>query len=47
MKTIALRFGEHFSPEIGTIAAHQKIIDEYGFVWYGKMGSSVSNKVIQ
>lgn len=47
MKTIALRFGEHFSPEIGTIAAHEEILDEYGFVWYGKMGSSVSDRVIQ
>ena len=46
MKTIALRFGEHFSPECGTIAAHQKIIDEVGYVWYGKMGTSVSDKVI-
>ena len=46
MKTIALRFGESFSPECGTIAAHQKIIDELGHVWYGKMGSMVSDKVI-
>lgn len=46
MKTIALRFGEHFSPECGTIAAHQEIIDRLGFVWYGKMGTSVSDKVI-
>jgi hypothetical protein len=28
MKTIALRFGEHFAPPCGTIAAHQEIIDE-------------------
>lgn len=47
MKTIALRFGEHFSPDIGTISAHEEIIDTYGFVWYGKMGSSVSDKVIK
>lgn len=46
MKTIALRFGEHFSPECGTIAAHQAIIDKIGYVWYGKMGSIVSDKVI-
>ena len=37
MKTIALRFGEHFSPACGTIAAHQEIIDKSGYVWYGKM----------
>ena len=46
MKTIALRFGEHFSPECGPIAAHQAIIDKIGHVWYGKMGSAVSDKVI-
>ena len=45
MKTIALRFGEHFAPECGTIAAHQKIIDEMGFVWYGKLGAPISEKV--
>lgn len=47
MKTIALRFGETFSPECGTIAAHQRIIDECGFVWYGKLGAMVSTKVIE
>lgn len=46
MKTIALRFGEHFSPECGTIAAHQRLIDEMGFVWYGKMGLPVSTRII-
>ena len=46
MKTIALRFGEHFAPECGTISAHQEIIDKLGYVWYGKMGTVVSNKVI-
>ena len=44
MKTIALRFGEHFAPPCGTIAAHQAIIDDVGYVWYGKLGSSVSDK---
>jgi len=47
VKTIALRFGEHFAPECGTIAAHQAVINQYGFVWYGKMGAAVSTKVIQ
>ena len=47
MKTIALRFGEHFSPTCGTISAHQEIIDQLGYVWYGKMGAAVSNRVIQ
>ena len=45
MKTIALRFGEHFAPACGTIAEHQKIIDAIGHVWYGKLGSAVSAKV--
>ncbi len=47
MKTIALRFGEHFSPECGTIAAHQKLIDELGYVWYGKMGNPVSTRIVE
>lgn len=46
MKTIALRFGETFSPKCGTIAAHQCIIDDIGFVWYGKLGATVSSKII-
>ena len=47
MKTIALRFGETFSPECGTIAAHQSIIDAIGHVWYGKLGAAVSAKTIE
>lgn len=46
MKSIALRFSENFSPEDGTIAEHKKIIDKIGYVYYGKMGSSVSDKNI-
>lgn len=45
MKTIALRFGEHFAPECGTIAAHQQVINAMGFVWYGKLGVPVSEKI--
>ena len=41
MKTIALRFAENFAPKGGTIKAHQELIDKYGFVWYGKMGSTI------
>ena len=47
MKTIALRFGEHFSPDCGTIAAHQQLIDEVGYVWYGKMGSPVATRIVE
>lgn len=45
MRTIALRYGEHFAPSCGTIAAHQRIIDELGYVWYGKLGTRVSDKM--
>ena len=46
MDTIALRFGEHFAPACGTIAAHKELIDKNGFVWYGKMGSQLADKII-
>lgn len=41
-KTIALRFAENFAPSCGTIAAHQAVLDELGFVWYGKLGNPAS-----
>ena len=47
MRTIALRFGETFSPDCGTIAAHQSIIDTIGHVWYGKLGATLSAKTIE
>ena len=47
MKTIALRFSDNFAPDGGTIAAHNEIIEKYGYVWYGKLGSAVSQKVIE
>lgn len=46
MKTIALRFSNNFAPKTGTIVEHQKLIDKNGYVWYGKLGSSISNSVI-
>lgn len=45
MKTIALRFSNNFAPEVGTIAAHQELINCQGHVWYGKLGTRVSSKV--
>ena len=42
MKSIALRFSEKFSPASGTIREHEKLIEHYGFAWYGKMGAQVS-----
>lgn len=47
MKGVALRFFEKFATEDGTIAEHQKIIEKRGYVYYGKMGSPVSDKNIQ
>lgn len=47
MRTIALRFAEMFAPDCGTIAAHQEVINELGYVWYGKMGSSVSEASVK
>lgn len=45
MKTIALRFADNIAPESGTIAEHRKIMDELGYVWYGKFGAKVSDKI--
>lgn len=42
MRTIALRYAENFAPDCGTIASHVALIERYGFVWYGKLGSPVS-----
>jgi hypothetical protein len=47
MKTISLRFGEHFSPACGTIVSHQQMIDERGYVWYGKMGNPVATRIVE
>lgn len=46
MRTVALRFSNNFAPEAGTIVKHQEIINEIGYVWYGKLGTAVSNTVI-
>ena len=40
--SIALRFADNFAPVCGTVAAHQRVIDERGSVWYGKFGSPVA-----
>lgn len=46
MKTVALRFSDNFAPDTRTISAHNEVISQYGYVWYGKLGSAVSQKVI-
>lgn len=47
MKTIALRFAEYFAPPEGTIVAHEEVINRVGYVWYGKMGTPLSHKVVE
>ena len=46
MKTVALRFSDNFAPDEGTILAHDAVISQHGYVWYGKLGSPVSQNVI-
>ena len=46
MKTVALRFSDKFAPKEGTINAHDALIRKNGFVWYGKLGLPLSDKVI-
>lgn len=46
-RTVVLRYGEHISPPEGTIAAHQKVIDELGYVWYGKLGVPLSAQKLE
>ena len=46
MKTFSLRFVDNFAPEGGTIKAHQDIIDEFGYAWFGKLGPAVSKEYI-
>lgn len=47
MKTIVLRFSDSFAPKDGTLAEHLKMIKENGFVWWGKRGPRISQKVIK
>jgi len=44
--TVALRFAENFAPETGTIAEHENVLSQYGSVWYGKLGTPLSQKII-
>jgi hypothetical protein len=38
---LAVRYGEHFSPPDGTIAVHREILQNEGYVWFGKMGAKI------
>lgn len=46
MRTIALRFAENPALECGTIAAHQALIDQNGFVWFAKSGQPISATIV-
>ncbi len=46
METISLRFAENFAPADGTIEEHKKLLQKNGYVWYGKLGSSIADPVI-
>ncbi len=46
MKTVALRFSDKFAPDEGTIKAHERLIKDRGYVWYGKLGLPLSQKAI-
>lgn len=45
MRTIALRFSNKFAPACGTIEAHNEMIRENGYVWYGKLGNKIAARV--
>lgn len=47
MRTISLRYTDKFAPKDGTIKEHEKIIGSIGYCWYGKLGNSISDKVIK
>lgn len=44
MRTIALRFSNNFAPDCGTISAHEALIADIGYAWYGKLGSRISSR---
>lgn len=46
MKTIVLRFSDSFAPKDGTLSEHQKMLEQHGYVWWGKRGPKISPKVI-
>lgn len=47
MKTLAFRYAETFAPEEGTIKAHEKHIKKKGYVWMGKIGTAISEKIVK
>ena len=47
MKTIALRFSDNYAPKEGMIFHHQNVINQLGYVWYGKFGNRISKDIIE
>ena len=45
--TVVVRFGEHFAPSMGTVVAHQSVIAELGYVWWGILGKPLSQSRIR
>jgi len=45
--TVVVRFGEHIAPPEGTVAAHQRVIEDYGYVWWGKLGTPLAQCKIE
>ena len=47
MNTIVIRFNDDFAPSDGTIACHEKMIKQNGFVWFGKSGRKINKEVLE
>ena len=47
LKTIALRFSDNYAPKEGMIFLHQELINNLGYVWYGKFGNKISKEIIE
>lgn len=43
---LLIRFSDRLLENKGTIEEHQKVIDEAGAVWFGKMGQPISQNAI-
>ncbi len=47
MRTIALRFSNKFALACGIMEAHNELIRENGYVWYGKLGNKIAAGVFE
>lgn len=46
VKTVAIRYSDNIAP-LGTIEEHRRVIEKYGFAWFGKFGSPIAAKVAE